>query len=81
MSVDADGRMDLPQVEEGVLEGGKSLDTVDERGRELDRRRVEAVVGAAPVLGLHDQPEQGGPEEDSRLARCFRDWEDDIWSS
>ncbi len=43
----------FPQVAEGGSEGGKSFETVEDRGRVTDRRRVDAVAGASsPVKGL-----------------------------
>lgn len=47
---------DLPQVDGGVVaDGGKRRETVEERGREPARRRVDAVVGrSSPVKGLSD---------------------------
>ncbi len=43
----------LGHVALGGSEGGYSLETVEERGRDMERRRVEAVEGASvPVVTL-----------------------------
>ena len=46
--------MVFPQLAEGGSDGGYNLETVDDRGRETDRRRVDAIMGDdPPVKGLN----------------------------